>query len=138
MFSERTFHVPHVKSKSKWSQPKSHSVIEVFKAKQKMSCLRSHIKNRSILTLNSEEWKAMRLLKDDKQIVIQKADEGSCVVVQDREYYLFQAERQLKDESIYKPFTFNENLTEDLTDCSNKIFKDLTKWSHWSEKQLNH
>ena len=35
-----------------------------------MSYLRSQIKNRSILTLNSEEWKAMQLLKDDKQIVI--------------------------------------------------------------------
>ena len=42
----------------------------------------------------------MRSLADDKQIAIMKGDKGSCVVVWDRDYYLLEAERQLKDENI--------------------------------------
>ena len=38
----------------------------------------------------------MRSLADDKKIVIKKADKGLRVVVWDRDYYLLQAERQLR------------------------------------------
>ena len=64
----------------------------------------------------------MRSLADDKQIVIKKADKGSCVVVWDRDDYLLEAERQLKSEKIYRSVTFNEKLIEDLTEGSNKMF----------------
>ena len=80
----------------------------------------------------------MRSLADDKQIVIKKADKGSCVVVWDRDDYLLEAERQLKDEKIYRSVTFNEKLIEDFTECSNKMFKDLRRGGHLSEKQLNY
>ena len=46
-------------------------------------------------------------LADDKQIVVKKANKSSCVVVWDRDDYLLEAERQLKDEKIYKSVTFN-------------------------------
>ena len=57
----------------------------------------------------------MRSLPDDKQVVMKKADKSSCVVVLDRDDYLLEAERQLKDEEIYRSVTFNEKLIEDLT-----------------------
>ena len=64
-------------------------------------------------------------MADDKQIVIKKADKGSCVVIWDRDDYLAEAERQLKDENVYRNVNFNEKLIEDLTEYSNKIFKDI-------------
>ena len=73
----------------------------------------------------------------NKQIVIKKADKGSCVVVWDRDDYLLEAERQSKDEKIDRSVTFNEKLIEDLTEC-NKMFKDLTRGGYLSEKQLNY
>ena len=57
----------------------------------------------------------MRSLVDDKQIIIKKADKGSCVVVWDRDSYLLENEKQLKDGEIYRSVTFNEKLIEDLT-----------------------
>ena len=36
---------------------------------------------------------------------------------------ILETERQLKDEKIYRPVTFNEKLIEDLTECSKKCFK---------------
>ena len=61
----------------------------------------------------------------DKQIVIKKADKGSCAMIWDRDDYLAEAERQLKDENVYRNVKFNEKLIEDLTEHSNKIFKDI-------------
>ena len=39
----------------------------------------------------------MRSSADNKQVVIKKADKGSCVVVWDKDDYLLEAERQLRD-----------------------------------------
>ena len=49
------------------------------------------------------------------------------MVVWDRDDYLLEAERQLKDEKIYRYVTFNEKLIEDLTECSDKMFTDLRR-----------
>ena len=63
----------------------------------------------------SEECKTMRFLAEDKQIVIKKAEKSSRVVVWDRDDYILETERQLKDEKIYRSVIFNEKLIEDLT-----------------------
>ena len=42
----------------------------------------------------------MRLLANDRSIVIKKADKQSCVVVWDSEDYIVEAERQLGDKNI--------------------------------------
>ena len=54
----------------------------------------------------------MRPLPDDKQIVIKKVAKGSCVMVWDRNDYLLEAERQLKNEKIYRSVTFKQKLIE--------------------------
>ena len=82
-----------------------------------------------------EEWKALQSLPDDKQIVIKK---GYCVVLWDRDDYLREAEWQLKDKKIYRSITFNDKLIEDVTERSHKMFKDLRRGGHLSEKQLNY
>ena len=64
-------------------------------------------------------------MEDDQQIVIKKADKRSCVVIWDTDDYLAEAERQLKDENVYGNVNFNEKLIEELTEYSNKIFKDI-------------
>ena len=48
-----------------------------------------------------------RSLADDRNLVIKKADKGSCVVVWD---YLMEAEKQLSDKDVYKEVKFNEKL----------------------------
>ena len=38
--------------------------------------------------LSKEEWLAMRDLSEDRDVIINRADKGSCVVVWDREDYI--------------------------------------------------
>ena len=73
----------------------------------------------------------MRLLANDRSIVMKKADKGSCVVAWDREDYIAEASNQLNDESVYK-------ILQDLAEKSNGIFKGLTQKGNITEKQLKY
>ena len=48
-------------------------------------------KQQTYCNFNSKEWKAMRSLADDRNLVIKKADKGSYVVVWDQSDYLMEA-----------------------------------------------
>ena len=48
----------------------------------------------------------MRLLANDRSIVIKKADKGSRVVAWDCEDYIAEASKRLNDESVYKSVKF--------------------------------
>ena len=52
-------------------------------------------------------------------------DKGSCLLVWDQNDYLMEAEKQLNNENVYKDVNFNEKLIQDLTETSNKIFRNL-------------
>ena len=47
--------------------------------------------------MTKEERDALRVLADDRNIVIKKADKGPCVVVWCRDDYIKEAENQLRD-----------------------------------------
>ena len=64
----------------------------------------------------------MRSLADDRNLVIKKADKGSCVVVWDRNDFLMEAEKQLSDKNVYKEVNFNEKLIQGLIETSNRMF----------------
>ena len=72
-----------------------------------MSSLKEKLKNIKILqskykNLTREEWSALCNLKNDKNIVIEGADNGSVVVVWDRDDYIKEAEKQLDDKDIHE------------------------------------
>ena len=76
-------------------------------------------------TLTKEEWKAMRNLAEDWSVIIKPADKGSCVVILDREDYLAEGYRQLSYHSTYTDIKkFNQKLTSDLTENSNRTIRD--------------
>lgn len=52
--------------------------------------------------ISLREAKALRELKNNKQIVIKPADKGSAVVVMGREQYIMEVKRQLEDTNYYK------------------------------------
>ena len=78
----------------------------------------------------------MRVLANDRSIVIKKADKGSCVVVWDRNDYI--AEKQLSDENIYKDVNFKDKILQELADNSNKLFKNLKTKGSITEKELRY
>lgn len=51
--------------------------------------------------LTGEETKALKELRENKQIIIKPADKGSAVVILDRDQYLQEGYRQLNDTTYY-------------------------------------
>ena len=80
----------------------------------------------------------MLSLADDRSIVIKKADKGSSVVVWDRRDYIAEAEKQLKDQNVYKDVDFTEKILQDLAETSNKMFRSLKTKGKIDEKQLKY
>ena len=75
-------------------------------------------------------------LADDTSIVIKKVDGGSCMVVWCRDYYIKEAENQLKDDTVCKDVNFQETMLSDLANKSNKSFKSLQCRKCITEKEL--
>lgn len=52
--------------------------------------------------LSKGEWEVLKGLRGDSSVVIKLVDKGSTVVVMDREQYVREAVRQLKDCEFHK------------------------------------
>ena len=68
----------------------------------------------------------MRTLADDRNIVIKKADKGSCVVIWDRYDYIVEEEVSIKMNKFIKKFLLNRMLGA-LATKSSGFFKDLRR-----------
>ena len=68
--------------------------------------------------LSQEGWNAIRSLADDKNIIIKKADKGSCIVIWGRDDYLMEAEKQLSDKKVYQGVSNGENILSKLAEMS--------------------
>ena len=78
-------------------------------------------------------------MASDRNIVIKKADKGSCVVVWDRNDYLLEAERQLSDTKIFfRDVSNTENILSKLPETSNRMFSSLKRRSFLIEKQMKY
>ena len=58
------------------------------------------------------------------------------MVVWDRKDYLMKAEKQLSDKNAYKEVNFNEELIQDLTETSNKIFRGIIDLKYFRFSQF--
>ena len=74
--------------------------------------------------LSKEEWDVISLA-DDRNIVIKRADKGSCVVIWHRNDYVKGAEIQLSNQNVYKSLQFKDKILTELKEKSNYFFKSL-------------
>ena len=88
--------------------------------------------------LSKEESLAMRGLAEDRNIIIKSADKGSCVVVWDRQDYIAEADRQLKDNETYESISFKDADLVKLVENNNSIFQSLRKRKLITEKELKY
>ena len=133
-FSESPAFIP----KSTWKPPLDHPNIEVFPSQLEKEIFTFSEKPLRYSNLSKKEWQAVRSLANDRNIVIKKADKGSCLVIWDRLDYIMEAEKQLSDKTICKDVTFNKNIIPNLTEKSNKIFENLKRRGFISVKQLKY
>ena len=127
--------VPCCKTKSSWRPPNGHPALEIFLSKVGKDLFDSCKKQQTYSNFNSEEWKVMCSLADNRNLVIKKADKRSCVVVWDRNDYLMEAEKQLSDKGVYKKVKFNEKLIRGLTETRNNMFRNLKNGGFISDKE---
>ena len=83
---------------------------------------------------SKEEWKAVRSLANDRNIVIKKAYKGCCVVIWDRHDYIMEVEKQLNDKDV----KFDEDLIPNLTSKSNRLFDSLKERQLISQKEFKY
>ena len=98
--------MPAFRSNSSWKPLTGHPNLEVF-----LSCAEKELfedigTSLRYSNLSTEEWKAIRSLADDRNIVIKKVDKGSAVVFWERNDYIKEAEKQLADKSVYQKVNF--------------------------------
>ena len=96
---------------------------------------KSNIKYSNIIR---EEWNAIRYLADDRNIIIRKAEKGSCIVIWGRDDYLMEAEKQLSYKKVYQEVSNSEKILSKLAYISNKVFSSLKKRGYTTEKQLKY
>ena len=73
--------------------------------------------------LTRREWQALNQLANDPTLIINKADKGSTIVVQDRNDYIADAMNHLNDQTTYKPL--RENTTHKLKEQINLKLQSL-------------
>ena len=95
--TEKFSETPAFPVKSNWNPPEGHPAIEIFISKIQTKIFSVLPGTPLDYDLSIEEWLAMRGLAEDQNILISSADKFSCVVVLDREDYLADADRELKE-----------------------------------------
>ena len=130
--------IPAFRPKSGWKPPKGHASLEVFLSRVEKELFSDEMNDSTQSNLSGDEWKALRNLADDRSIVIKGADKGSSVVIWDREDYLQEASKQLRDTNIYEGVNFNENILTGWVERSKKIFSRLCSRKLISEKELKY
>ena len=138
--SENFSETPVFRPKSKWKPPPGHPGLKLFLSQLEKEIFDNLFTNsyQPSLNMTSEEWQALRGLADDRSIVIKQADKGSCVVVWGREDYIKEAQKQLKDTSVYRDIEFKETILSDLAEKSNKFFKSLCSRNCITDKECRY
>ena len=83
-----------------------------------------HKQNKSD-NLTRQERQALNQLTNNPMLIINKADKGSTIVVQDRSEYIASAMKHLNDQTTYKPL--KENITHKLKDLINNKLESLLR-----------
>ena len=113
--------------------PKGHPCLEVFLGQAENELFEITKQDLRCSNSSKEEWRATRSLADNRSIVIKKSDNGSCVVVWDRNDYVLEAEKQLSNPSIYQDVSNSENILPNVH--SNKMFSSLRRKGFITEEQ---
>ena len=116
---------PVFSPKSNWKPSENHPNLEVFLSQIENKLFKAVETPLGYSNLSKKEWEAVRTLADDRNIVIEKPDKGSCVVIWDRNDDITESESQLKNEQVYKKVSFKQDILCDLVTKSNDFFKDL-------------
>ena len=130
--------IPAFAPKSAWKPPKDHPNLEVFLSQVESDLFKAIERPLGYSNLSKEEWDAIRSLADDRNIVIKRADKGSCAVIWDTNDYVKEVETQLSYQNVYKSAEFKDKVLTELVEKNNHFLKSLKASGIISEKELQY
>ena len=136
--TENFSEAPAFRVKSNWNPPNGHPAIELFLSKLESEIFSVLPGTPLDYDLFKKEWLTLRGLAEDQNLIIKPADKDSCVVVWDREHYIADTDRQLKDNEPYGSSSFKDVDLVKLAEKSNSIFQSLRKRKLTTDKELKH
>ena len=110
--SENFSEVPAFSPKSSWKPPHGHPNLEVY--------------------LSQVDNELFSIVDDPIRY------SNLCIVVWDRNDYLREAEKQLKDQNVYRKVDLKDKTLSQLVGCSNRFFRNLKMKGHITEKELKY
>ena len=115
---------PTFRPKSNWKSPPGHPGLEPFLSQLEKEIFNGLLNDSISLPSNmsKEEWEALKVVADNRNIVIKQADKGYCMVAWCRDDYIKEANKQLEDKTVYKDINIKETILSDLVDKSDRIF----------------
>lgn len=115
---------PPFRKASKWNPPKADADTETFLSSlpEELGAVRIE---RWRKNLSKAEWRALQSLKNYTDIVINKADKGSKIVVQNKADYVKEGEEHLSDPEVYSKL--QEDPTSELSEEINRFIKGITR-----------
>ena len=121
--------------KSNWKPMNTHVSLNTFKLAFKNKLLYSKSNKKYMKNnLTKEEKLGLKSLKENKEIVIQKADKGSAVVVMNSKDYLREGYRQLSDQNFYNKI--DHDPTPETSSKISQILLKMKQENHISEKNF--
>ena len=118
--------------------PKGHPCLEVFLSLAGAELFKMSSTSIRYSNMPKDEWNAIRSLADHRNIVIKRANKGSCVLIGDRNDYRLEADKKLKDKKVYRDVKYNVNILKDLAETSNEMFSGLKRRDFITGKQLKY
>ena len=86
--------------------------------------------------LTKEKYKAIKSLKNNKDIIIKPADKGSAIVILDKESYINEGQRQLRDTKFYEKT--NTNHTGEVINRINLHVHNMLQRGEISQNTCNY
>ena len=86
--------------------------------------------------LTKEEYKAIKSLRNNKDIIIKPADKGSAVVILDKESYINEGQSQLNDTKFYEKT--NSNHTGEVINRINLHVHNMLQKGEISQNTCNY
>ena len=137
-FTPEFSETPVFSLKSTWKPPMGHPNVEMFLSKIEQEILKQVQSLLGCSNVSKEKWKTVRSLANDCNIVIKKANKGSCVVILDGSGCIMEAEEHLNDKAVYKDVHFHKDLIPNLTSKRNRFFESLKQRQLSTEKEFKY
>ena len=126
---------PAFNPKSTWKPPNGSPSLELFLSQVEKDLFEISKTTLGYFNFSKEEWKPLRSLADDRNIVIKKLMKvrvWQCGIV------LITLVKQKNNKSVHKSMILKEKITQDFAEASNNIFKSLGGKGKMTEKQLKY